>query len=171
MGFVKDAVGSIGGALGGLAKTALPAAASFIPGVGPVASGALGGLLNSSGGIGNRLASAGIGALGGAAGQQAGLDPTLTSGIIGLGTGALDEQRRAREAAEAQINARQDLLTRNLGLAEQSFAERAPLREQGTAALSGFLGGGNTQGIFARRPEGVAAGTIPGVGFSPRPGG
>ena len=124
--------GTIGRALGGVAKGAV---GGLLQG-GPIgaltggASGALGSLF-AGGGLGGAIKGGLLGAAGGAIGQQAGLSPAAIAAISGIASAQLTERGKQRESAEEAFNARQDLLTRNLGLAEQSFKDKAPLRNFG----------------------------------------
>jgi len=128
---------TIGGALTG-------AAGGFLSGGGPIGAiaGGVGGLLGGGGAQG-----AGLGALGGLIGGQQGVDPALIAAISGISNAQLQEQQASRQASEQAFNQRNDLLSRNLQLAEQQFGEQAPLRQAGMGAVTQFLGG-NTRGIF-----------------------
>lgn len=127
------------------------------------ASGALGGLLGGEGLKGALRGGIG-GLLGGQAGQQAGLSPAAIAALTGISSAQLAERGKQRESAEAAFNARQDLLTRNLGLAEQSFKDKAPLRNFGINSLGRFAQGGFGRGIFQTPAEmGQETGSLAGA--------
>jgi len=152
--------------IGNLLKGGAGLASNFIPGGGLVkgAAGALGGLIGG-GGVQGAL----LGGAGGLAGSQSGLSPAAIAAISALGTGQLRESRERREAAEAAANARNESLTRSLGLAEQTFADRAPLRNLGLGTITDFLGGGGGRGIFQPNAPGQA-GDISGFDIGASPG-
>lgn len=143
--------GTIGGALKGIGSVAAPVVGGLVGGpLGAAAGSALGGLIGGGGG----------------GGGGAGLSPAA---ISALGAAQIAEQRRARESAEAAANARNQLLTRNLGLAEQTFSDKGPLRDLGLGTITDFLGGGGGRGIFQPNAPGMA-GDISGFDLPSSPG-
>ena len=101
--------------------------------------------------------------------------------MIALLTAQLAEQGKGREAAEAQLNFRNDLLTGGLDSAQQIFDSKGPLREQGMGALADFLNssgrgifdtGGRSPGDLTGFVAGPGGSIIPGAAFpgAPTPG-
>lgn len=158
----KIAKGGLG-VVGDIAKTAAPVA-GLIPGVGTLAAAGLGGVGSVASDVGhgrkvslgNALKSGASGALGGIAGKSIGglgglgkiagnfaKDPKNLI-TAGLGVGQLLENRSAAKGQQAQMQQRQDLLNRQLQLAEADYAAKEPLRQQGMSALSNYFrqGGG-----------------------------
>jgi hypothetical protein len=173
-----------GKAIGGVAKIAAPIA-GFIPGVGPLAGAALGGL----------------GSLLGGGDAQAALQAGGMSGLTAL---LMQEQAKQREAQEAQINARNEILTGELNRAHDIFASKEGLRSGGMQSVLDFLGRGGKSaaeggsifqlgatpgdlglgsvGAVAEEPSGPAIAPSAGgggsfqrpdmpIGLAPRPGG
>ena len=154
----KGALGDVllGGALGGFGGLGLEKAADA-------------GLFGKLGSLGSGLGTALLGGAGSGDGEGGGGIPNWLKLLIGAGaTGlALRDQSQQREAAEEFAREQLRLQARGLELAEQSFAERAPLREAAfNALLQRVQGGPDPTDIFGsflqRRAAGLPAGFIGG---------
>lgn len=85
--------------------------------------------------------------LGGAAGSFIPGVGTALGASLGAGASGMIQKGQDRKAANKEAAGRSLLYKRNLQLAEQDYANKEPLRQQGTAALSQYFGGEH-RGIF-----------------------
>lgn len=127
-GNVKEGLKDIGGA-------AAVAAPFLIPGVGGLATkglGALGGLLKGGAAALPGLLGKGVESLGG-------LEGVLGLGGAALGLKGASDERKANAAFEQK---RADILSAQLGKAEEAYDSKAPLRDAGQSAVLGALSAG-----------------------------
>jgi hypothetical protein len=155
------------GTIGNFFKKALPAAASFIPGIGPIAGGALGAIMNSIGG--GDAAKGGLEGFGTASTLQAllqqGKDSKRARELIEQAVGQSNEAADiAREEFRLDAPMRQGFRQGALNFADPTnpFA-----RSQGQALGNPFLGGFDPNSKFN---ESLGISPAPTPGFFPSSG-